>query len=133
MSEGFILVVAGVIEKEGKVLIAKRSRPDDPLAGTWEFPGGKVRAGETPQESIRRELREELNIEVDVKEFLVEGRYRYPHISIRLQAYRCIWRSGEIKLLDHKEYAWVSPKDLFNFKLSPADHIIAERLIELEK
>ncbi|MCX7822653.1 MAG: (deoxy)nucleoside triphosphate pyrophosphohydrolase [Syntrophobacterales bacterium] len=123
-----ILVVAGVIEKDGRFFIAKRFKSEDPLKGTWEFPGGKVKRGETPQESLKRELYEELNIEVEVGDFLVEEIYHYPHISIRLRAYRCTWKGGEIHLKDHGEYAWVLPEELFSFTLSPADYIIAKKL-----
>lgn len=133
MTDYFVPVVAGVIERDGKVLIARRFRVGDPLTGTWEFPGGKVCEGETPQESLKRELYEELNIEVEVKDFLVEGRYSYPHVSIHLQAYRCIWSGGEIELREHKEHAWVFPEELFRFELSPADHIIAKRLIDMKR
>jgi|YNPNPStandDraft_1061719.scaffolds.fasta_scaffold02628_1 mutator protein MutT len=125
-----VLVVAGVIEKEGKVLIAQRSNPNDPLFKSWEFPGGKVRPGETPQASLVRELQEELNITVDVGDLLVEGFYKYPHIAIRLQAYRCVWKEGELKLNSHGDYAWVFPEEISNYNLSPADYIIVERLLE---
>ncbi|MEJ5301249.1 MAG: (deoxy)nucleoside triphosphate pyrophosphohydrolase [Thermodesulforhabdaceae bacterium] len=125
-----VLVVAGVIEKDGKVLIAQRSNPDDPLFNTWEFPGGKVRPGETPQISLMRELQEELNIIVDVGDLLVEGVYAYPHISIKLQAYRCVWKAGDIKLNSHGAYKWVFPEEVSNYNLSPADYMILEKLLK---
>lgn len=128
-----VLVVAGVIEREGKVLIAQRSDPNDPLFNSWEFPGGKVRTGETPQASLIRELQEELNITVDVGELLVEGCYEYPHIAIKLQAYRCEWKAGELKLNSHGNYAWVFPEELTNYNLSPADYIIVGRLLKDQK
>ncbi len=122
-------VAAGIIIKDGKIFIARRSRPGDPLASTWEFPGGKIRPGESPEECLKRELFEELNITVEVREYVGECIYHYPHVSIRLMAYRCSWVSGELKLTEHEAFAWVSPGDLAGYNLSPADMIIAEKLV----
>jgi 8-oxo-dGTP diphosphatase len=123
-------VAAGVIIRNGKIFIARRSGSQDPLAGTWEFPGGKIRPGESPQECLKRELLEELNIEVAVEEFVTECTYFYPHVSIKLMAYKCFWKSGEIRLIDHGDFAWVTPEELLNFNLSPADRIIAKRIFK---
>jgi 8-oxo-dGTP diphosphatase len=104
-----ITVTAAVLEKDGMVLIARRKRGDR-LADKWEFPGGKLEKGETPESCLRRELQEELGIE--------------------LLAYRVIYLSGDFQLHDHEEIRWVSPADLASHDFSAADIPIVKLLIE---
>ena len=87
-------VTAAVIEKDGKILIARRKR-DDSQAGKWEFPGGKLEAGETPEACLKRELREELGIETEVGAFFCSSRFVYPQhgcATARLQNVLCFGR-----------------------------------------
>lgn len=123
-------VVAAVIEEGGKLLIAKR-KSNDPAESRWEFPGGKIESGETPQECLKREIEEELSIHINVGEFIMTNVYSFHDFTIELSAYFAKWVSGLIRLNDHEEIAWVSPEQLEVYDISPADQPIAKRIIEL--
>jgi 8-oxo-dGTP diphosphatase len=113
-------VTAAILFKEGKILIAKRGEGDR-LANKWEFPGGKVEAGETPEECLVREMFEEFRIIVSVRDFLGESVYHYNHGSIRLIAYRTFYKGGKISLETHADFAWVTVDQLDDFDFAPAD------------
>ncbi|NLM45495.1 MAG: (deoxy)nucleoside triphosphate pyrophosphohydrolase [Firmicutes bacterium] len=122
-------VVAAVIEnEEGKVLVAKR-KPGMKLAGYWEFPGGKVKENEAPEEGLRRELREEMNVEIEVGEYIGENVHRYGDFTIRLLAYRARIAWGKIELTDHDEYRWLEAGELVKIKMAPADVPLVQLLI----
>tara|TARA_B100000959_G_C14582793_1_gene460649 strand:+ start:122 stop:586 length:465 start_codon:yes stop_codon:yes gene_type:complete len=116
-----IRVTAAIIEKEGKILIAKRKAGDDLFAGLWEFPGGKIEEGETPEECIARELKEELDIEVKVGKLISSNKHKYPHGIFELLAYRIKHISGAMILNDHDEIKWVTVDEMSNFEFPPAD------------
>ncbi|MFI5294476.1 MAG: 8-oxo-dGTP diphosphatase MutT [Thermodesulfovibrionales bacterium] len=122
-----VKVVAGVIERDGKVLIVRRMKGDK-LGNKWEFPGGKLESGETPEEALRRELREELDIETEVGAFICSSSYEYPHITVELLAYRVRLLSGEITLHVHDASAWVAPERLDTFDFPAANKAIIEEL-----
>lgn len=122
-------VTAAIIMRNGKVFIARRA-PKEKFAGGWEFPGGKMEAQETPENCLRRELFEELGIETIVGEFFVESIYSYPQGEIRLLAYFVKLVSEKFTMYVHDDFQWVSPKDLLNYQLLPADIPIAEKLIK---
>ena len=113
-------VTAAILFDNGKLLIAKRRR-EDKLGNKWEFPGGKVEAGETPEECLRREMYEEFQIKVSVGEFLGESIYHYDHGSIKLVAYRTYWKGGRINLKAHEDFCWVSVDRLKDYDFAPAD------------
>ena len=115
-----IKVTAAIMSNIGKVFIAKRPTGDK-LAGKWEFPGGKIRNGETPEACLAREMKEEFKIEVAVGQFLGSSLYHYPDISVELLAYRTKWEYGPIKMKAHDEYLWVHPQDLAKYDFAPAD------------
>lgn len=123
-----IRVTAGILENRGKVLLAKRNK-DDPLKNKWEFPGGKIEEGETPEKCLKRELSEELGIDAEIGEFLCSSKYEYDHVSIELLAYRVNGYSGELKPTDHEEIEWVSPSDFHNYDFPEADKPIIEILM----
>lgn len=112
-------------------MITKRKK-DDPLKGKWEFPGGKLEYGETPEQCLRREIKEELDIDVDVGEFIGESIYQYNHGAIQLLAYRAYWITGEIALLAHEDYEWVNIGNLHEYDLAPADIPIAEEIMKYD-
>ncbi|MDR3598571.1 (deoxy)nucleoside triphosphate pyrophosphohydrolase [Clostridium sp.] len=120
-------VVAAILTKEDRILIAKR-KEDKNQGELWEFPGGKVEPGEKPQESLVRELKEEMEIEVAVKEHIADSLYDYDNIKIRLIAFKAEILSGDIILNDHSEYRWILLSETDNFIFAPADIPIVEEL-----
>lgn len=124
-------VVAGVIENDGKILIARKS-PDRPLAGMWEFPGGKIDPGESPEEALTRELLEEFSISTTIGEFIASSEWRYQNAEIRLLAYWVSYRGGEFSLLDHDQIEWEYPQEIDPEILAPADRPILEKVIQLK-
>ena len=123
-----INVVAGVIRnEEGKILITQRNLKKA-QGGLWEFPGGKIEPNETREDAIVREIREELEIDIEVEKYLAEKVFNYPEKDINLIALECRKVNGEIKLLEHEDYKWVTNKELENFKFAPADIFIIEKL-----
>lgn len=122
-----ITVTAALIMRDDRMLIARRRR-GDPLDGLWEFPGGKLEAGESPEQCLERELREEFGIDARVGEFFMSNQHRYPHIEIELLAYWARHLSGEFRLLDHDAIHWTTIPDLAHYDFAPADIPIVERL-----
>ncbi|PKM78485.1 MAG: 8-oxo-dGTP diphosphatase MutT [Firmicutes bacterium HGW-Firmicutes-15] len=120
-------VVAAILFKDEKVLIAQRAN-HDPLAGLWEFPGGKVEDGESPEESLIREMQEEFCIDVEVGEFFDSSTFQYDKGTIRLLTYMCRWTGGEIRSTVHQDYLWVAVKELDQYTFAPADRPLVEKL-----
>lgn len=122
-----IVVGAAVIRNnKGEVLIAQR-REQDMLGGLWEFPGGKQETGETIQQCIARELKEELGINVEVKNFLTTVNHAYSHFTMQMHTYFAVIRSGRPRPLHCQDYRWVRISALRDFPYSKADlNIIAE-------
>ena len=124
--EGVIEVVAAVIEREGRILIARRHGGSH-LGGLWEFPGGKRQAGETPEAALVREIREELDAAVTVGELLDDVEWTYPEKIVRLLFFRCAL-AGEPRAAEGQEIAWVAPADLGRYEFPPADEGLVSRL-----
>lgn len=125
-----IKVVCGLISYENKVFICRRAKHKS-LSGYWEFPGGKIEKGELPESTLVRELKEELNMEVEVKRQFITSHYAYEFFDIELLSFLCDFIDSDFSMTDHDRYEWVLPKDLSNWKLAPADIPIAEQYIEL--
>jgi 8-oxo-dGTP diphosphatase len=121
-----VTVVAGVIERDGKILITRR-RAGTHLAGLWEFPGGKPNPGERLDDALRREIAEELGAEVSVGPTLETVEWRYPDKAVRLIFFRC-GIHGEPRPLEGQEMAWVAPGDLARYEFPAADAVLLERL-----
>ena len=119
-------VVAALIEKDGKYLIAKRIYGNPEVIGRWEFPGGKVEEGEDERVAIEREIKEEFDLEVRAIRYLTHNVFEYPNRTIDLKLYECKYISGEFKLHDHSEYTFVSKEDILKYPLCPADVALAE-------
>lgn len=115
-----LTVTAAIISDNGKVLIAKR-KPAAKLASLWEFPGGKLEDGETPEHCLKREIYEEFEIDVEVGKHLGTSVYEYDFGTIALMAFTTKVVSGEMKLNDHTEVAWVEAEDLSRYEFVPAD------------
>jgi 8-oxo-dGTP diphosphatase len=122
-----VKVTAAILERDGKIIIAQR-KSSDHLSGKWEFPGGKIEAGETPEECLARELKEEFDIDVTVGEYLGSHVHHYDHISIKLMAFRASWLSGAITMNDHKAYRWITIDELGKFDFASADVPFVEML-----
>ena len=116
-----IKVVAALIEKDGKFLIAKRSTGDQSVFGKWEFPGGKVEENEDEFSAIEREIKEEFELDVKACEFLVNNVCRYSNKVVDLRLYRCKYIDGDFQLHDHSEYVFVSKEEIFDYDLALAD------------
>lgn len=126
-------VVAAIIKNgEGKILITQRNLKKS-QGGLWEFPGGKIEKGETREEAIIREIKEELTIEINVESYLGEKVFEYPEKSINLIALNCRVKSGNIYLTEHEEARWVEKEELNSFEFAPADIFIVKKLQGIEK
>lgn len=124
-------VTAAVIEKNGKILLAQR-KEGDTLAGKWEFPGGKIEPGETPEVCLRRELREEFGVDTKIGAFICSSKFEYKHLPVELLVYRAEHLSGEFKLHEHDRIEWVAPEELANYDLSSADIPVVGELLKLK-
>ena len=125
-------VVAAILLNKGLFLSAKRSEGKH-LAGHWEFPGGKIEPGETPEQCLMRELKEEFTIESEIGEFVAESIFDYGDKRIRLLAYKVKHLSGEFQLIDHDEIRWLPIEGLDSLKWAPADLPIIEALKQQAK
>jgi 8-oxo-dGTP diphosphatase len=125
-------VAAAIIRQEGRYLITKRNH-DVMFGGLWEFPGGKRLSGETPEDCVRREMKEELGVEVAVQGLFCEVIYPYTHSPLVLHFYNCSIQGGEIKPLGCQDYRWVPPEELAHYSFPPANSPIISELAGLSK
>jgi len=122
-----LLVTAAVIFAGEKVLITRR--PDDTChPGLWEFPGGKVDPGESPEQALRREIREELDAEVRVSGIYDVVFHRYDWGPVLILAYECQLLTDTLRDLGVAEHRWIHPREMVNFAILPADQPIIDRL-----
>lgn len=122
-----LLVTAAVVFDGEKVLLTRR--PDDKRhPGFWEFPGGKVDPGESPEQALCREMREELDVEVRVSGIYEVVFYRYEWGPVLILAYQCELLSDTLRDLGVAEHRWVLPREMVNFNILPADQPIIDRL-----
>ncbi|MFC5700724.1 8-oxo-dGTP diphosphatase MutT [Cohnella faecalis] len=123
-----IEVAAAIIEnRQGYILIARRKKGKS-QEGLWEFPGGKLEPGESPEACLKRELMEEMNIEIAAYELFGVNEHDYGAVQIKLIAYRAKYLGGEIRLADHDEYRWASHAELGEYLWAPADVPFVELL-----
>ena len=127
-----IKVVAALIEKDNKVLIAKRLTGDPNVFGKWKFPGGKVEPEENEFKAIEREIKEEFELEIKANSFITNNVCEYPNKTVDLRLYSCDYVSGEFNLHDHSEYKWVDKNEVLNYDLAPADIPLAEYVKEMK-
>jgi len=122
-----LLVVAALLWRDGKVLVSRR-RLDQAMPNLWEFPGGKIEAGEPPQAALAREVREELGCDVQVGRIADVVFHDYPAFDLYMLVYDCRIVSGEPAPVAVAEIAWVEPEQLPSLDLLPADFPLARRL-----
>jgi 8-oxo-dGTP diphosphatase len=133
MGLDILLVAAGaLVDPDGRVLLARRP-PGRPLAGLWEFPGGKVEPGETPEAALIRELKEELDIEVPAKCLapLSFASHTYPEFHLLMPLYVCRRWEGDIAPLQGQQLAWVRAQKLADYAMPPADEPLKAALRDL--
>lgn len=114
-----IEVVAAIIIKDGKVFATQRGYGE--WKGWWEFPGGKIDPGETPESALAREIREELNAEITVGDLLQTIEWDYPDFHLTMHCYICTLNSDQLHLNEHSASAWLTKQTLTTVKWLPAD------------
>ena len=122
-----IEVVAAIIRKGGKIFATQRGYGE--WKDWWEFPGGKMEVGETPEEALVREIHEELSAEISVDEFLCTVEYDYPQFHLTMHCYVCSLLTEALHLNEHEAARWLKNNELDSVKWLPADKIIVEQLI----
>ncbi len=126
-------VVAAIIENnDGDILIAKRNSKKS-QGGLWEFPGGKIEKNESADDAIKREIKEELNIDIEINKWLIEKRHEYPEKTINLILCSAKWIGGELDLSEHEDSKWIKKEDIFNFQFADADKEIINEIFETKK
>ena len=120
-------VVAALIRDGERFLICMRPA-HKARALMWEFPGGKVEAGESPQDALIRECMEELDITLDVGGMYMQVTHEYPDIQIRLSLYEAVIASGQLRGKEHEALCWILPREIPDFEFCPADVDIIDRI-----
>ena len=126
-----VKVVAAIIIHENKIFATQRGYGE--FKDGWEFPGGKIEPGETPQEALVREIKEELDIEIEVKDFLETVEYDYPDFHLSMDCFFCSIRSGELVLKEHEAAKWLTVETLDSVDWLPADQGLIEGIREYMK
>lgn len=133
MTKAILLVAAcALVDADGRVLLAQRPEGKS-LAGLWEFPGGKVEAGENPEDTLIRELREELGIEVKpacLAPFTFAS-HAYEHMHLLMPLYVCRRWEGSVQAMEGQKLAWVEPRKMRAYPMPPADEPLIPMLIDL--
>lgn len=124
-------VVAAIIVKESKILATQRGYGE--FEGGWEFPGGKVEEGETPEQAIVREIHEELNAKIAVKDFLVQVEHDYPTFHLSMKCFICILTDPTFQLLEHHAAKWLDLQHIDSVDWLPADIKVVNAIKERGK
>ena len=125
-----IQVVAAIICKDGRVFATQRGYGD--WKDWWEFPGGKMEAGEGPEEALVREIREELSAEISVDRFLRTVEFDYPSFHLTMHCFKCRLSNNHLTLLEHEAAKWLTPSTLRSVRWLPADEEIIQDLSKCE-
>ena len=123
-----IPVVAAIIQKDERILATQRGYGEQ--KDGWEFPGGKIEPGETPEEALVREIREELAMEVQVKRHVVDVAWDYPTFHLEMACFLCSIAEGSPHLLEHEAARWLEPADIDSVDWLPADVLVVDALKE---
>ena len=114
-----IKVVAAIIQNKNKILATKRGYGE--FINMWEFPGGKIESGETKDEALIREIKEELNVKINVDKFALDVEYQYPNFYLFMSCFMCSIKEGSIELLEHNDAKWITKEELDSLNWLPAD------------
>ncbi len=126
-----IEVVAAIIhDEEGRIFATQRGY--GPMKDGWEFPGGKMESGETPEEALKREIWEELETRIEVEQLFKTIDYDYPDFHLTMHCYICKIESGELTLKEHEAARWLTKEQLSSIDWLPADQSLISRLTECE-
>ena len=124
-------VVAAVIHLKGKVICVRRGpNVQEFISDKWEFPGGKVEVGESREEALVREIREELSVDIEVSEFLMTVEHTYPDFHLTMHVFRCVLIQGEITLNEHVALKWLSIDELDQLEWAAADVPVVKSLMQ---
>ena len=116
-----LIRVVGAVFHDGERFLACRKKPGKPLEGHWEFPGGKIEPGETPEQALAREIREELNLIAEVGQKVTTTTYEYDFATIELTTFYCTLVDGDLRLTDHDDTKWVTSTEAAHLTWAPAD------------
>lgn len=122
-----IEVVAAIIKKQDKIFITRRSYGE--FADMWEFPGGKIELGESREEALIREIKEELELDINNLEYLTTVEYDYPNFHLTMHCFICEICGGELVLNAYNDAKWVSLEELSTQKWVPADVEVVEKIL----
>jgi len=125
-----IKVTCAIIENNNKALVVQRSENMN-LPEKWEFPGGKIERGETEQDCIIREIKEELNIDIELIQRLKPTTFHYPNQSIQLIPFTAKYTGGNLELTEHKSFMWLTKRELLHLDWAEADIPIVKEYINL--
>ena len=121
-----IRVVAAIIVENDKIFATQRGYGE--FKGGWEFPGGKIEEGETPQQALVREIKEELDTEIEVGELVDRVEYDYPQFHLSMDCFLCKIKGGKLVLKEHEDAKWLERNELGSVEWLPADEDLIEKL-----
>lgn len=124
-------VVAAVIVRNGRILATQRGYGE--FKDGWEFPGGKIETGESPEEALKREIMEELKVEIHVHELVGVVEYDYTDFHLNMMCYWCTLKGGEVQLVEHEAGRWLEKGELWEVEWLPADWVVVERIKSSDK
>ena len=126
-----IEVVAGIIEYDGKILCMERAQGKyDYVSFKWEFPGGKIEVGETKEEALKRELREEMEMDIDIISHFLDVHHEYPDFTMNMYSFKCIAKNKDFKMNVHNDFKWLNKEDLLSLDWAAADLPIVTKILE---
>ena len=124
-----IEVVAAIIQRDGAYFATQRGYGE--FEGMWEFPGGKIEPGESSEDALKREIQEELGVDIVIEDLICTTEYDYPSFHLTMHCYLCRVEAGEIELREHKSARWLRPEELGIVEWLPADKDVISRLNNL--
>ena len=122
-------VVAAILHRDGAYFATQRGYGE--FEGMWEFPGGKIEPGESPEDALKREIQEELGVDIAIEELLCTTEYDYPSFHLTMHCYLCCVEAGNIELREHKSARWLTSETLDNVEWLPADKEVIDKLKSL--